>query len=309
MTARATGTDTVSHQALLYRGRDEYVAGTVPFVQDALAAGLPVLVAVPPPNLDLLRAELGDAAGEVRLVDMSEAGRNPGRILPRVLLAFADAHPGPVRAIGESVWPGRSDAEYPACARHEALINLAFRDRDGAILCPYDAARLDEAVVKEAALTHPVMVEAGGTRRSADFDPHRVLAERDRPLDPPLAAVKLPFDVRGLRAARQFAVARATELGLAGERLRDVELVVSELVANSVVHGEGGGVLRVWADGEHVLCEVTDAGRIVDPLAGHLPAPPDQLGGRGLLMVHQLADLVRLHTGPGGTTVRAYFRR
>jgi hypothetical protein len=30
-------------------------------------------------------------------------------------------------------------------------------------------------------------------------------------------------------------------------------------------------------------------------------------GGRGVLLVNQLSDLVRLHTEPGATTVRAHF--
>jgi hypothetical protein len=34
-----------------------------------------------------------------------------------------------------------------------------------------------------------------------------------------------------------------------------------------------------------------------------------QLGGRGLLMVHSLADLVRTTSGPDGTTTRTYWRR
>ena len=34
---------------------------------------------------------------------------------------------------------------------------------------------------------------------------------------------------------------------------------------------------------------------------------PLQARGRGLFLVNQFADLVRLHTGPDGTTMRAYF--
>ena len=63
-------------------------------------------------------------------------------------------------------------------------------------------------------------------------------------------------------------------------------------------------------DGRDLLVvEVADAGRLDDPLAGRRPAPPHQLGGRGLLMVHHLADLVRTTTGPGGTTTRTYWQR
>jgi hypothetical protein len=38
-----------THPALFYRGADEYLAGTIPFVRTGLAAGEPVAVAVPGP--------------------------------------------------------------------------------------------------------------------------------------------------------------------------------------------------------------------------------------------------------------------
>lgn len=65
----------------------------------------------------------------------------------------------------------------------------------------------------------------------------------------------------------------------------------------------------MWAEDERVVCEVRDRGRIADPLAGRRPPQRDQLGGRGLLLVNLVADLVRLHTDDRGTTVRAYFAR
>jgi anti-sigma regulatory factor (Ser/Thr protein kinase) len=71
----------------------------------------------------------------------------------------------------------------------------------------------------------------------------------------------------------------------------------------------GSGVVRVWAEDGRVVCEVSDAGRHADPLAGRRPPSRDQPNGRGLLMVHYLADLVRLHTGPDGTTTRFYMDR
>jgi anti-sigma regulatory factor (Ser/Thr protein kinase) len=64
--------------------------------------------------------------------------------------------------------------------------------------------------------------------------------------------------------------------------------------------------LRVWRDNRYVICEVNDLGHITDPLAGRRPAAIGQLGGRGLLLVNHLADLVRLHSGPVGTTVQTF---
>jgi hypothetical protein len=48
---------------------------------------------------------------------------------------------------------------------------------------------------------------------------------------------------------------------------------------------------------------------MTDPLAGRRPPSRDRPGGRGLLLVHYVADLVRLHTAPDGTTVRFYLAR
>src|SRR4051812_38040295 len=85
--------DPFRHPALFYAGEQEYLDGTLPFVRDGLAAGEPVAVAVPGPNLELLRAALGPDAAAVHMLDMRTVGRNPGRIIAGVLAAFADAHP------------------------------------------------------------------------------------------------------------------------------------------------------------------------------------------------------------------------
>lgn len=298
------------HPALFYRNTEEYLAGTVPLLLEGLTAGEPVAAAVPAANLKLLRAELGDRADEVHCLDMEEAGRNPGRIIPGVLRAFADIHPNRrVRIIGEPIWPGRSPEEYPACVQHEALINMAFSGRDVTILCPYDTARLDAAVLADARATHPVIVDAGRERASGAYDPERVVAAYNLPLPHPSGTASFPFDGDLLPDARHFAEAQARRLGLSEDRMGDLALAIGELITNSVVHAHGSGVVRVWAQDSRLVCEVRDAGRLTDPLAGRRPPSRYQPHGRGLLMVNHLADLVRLHSGPDGTTVRFYFSR
>ncbi len=123
------------HSALFYRDDEEYLVSAVPFVRAGRARANPSRWRSPP-RLDLLRDALGAASREVSWLDMAEAGRNPGRIIPGVLRHFADRHGGKqVRIVGEPVWPGRTAAEYPACVQHEALINLAFAGGGAAILC------------------------------------------------------------------------------------------------------------------------------------------------------------------------------
>ena len=296
-----------SHPALFYRDEPEYLAGTVAFVTDGLAAGEPVAVAAPPSRLDLLRDALGPTASAVRFVDMTRAGRNPGRIIPGVLSAFCDEHRARrARIIGEPLWPGRTPLEYPACVQYEALVNAAFDGRAVTILCPYDAARLDPRVLDDAYATHPVVIEGGRAGRSVRYAPEGAVASYNTPLVAPHSAAVYSFDSARLHDARQFAVRVAAGLGLTGARLDDLALAAAELTTNSVLHGGGSGVIRVWAQDGHTVCEVRDEGLLGDPLAGRRVPPPGRPGGRGLLMVNLVADLVRIHTSPKGTAIRFY---
>jgi anti-sigma regulatory factor (Ser/Thr protein kinase) len=280
-------------------------------VVEGLEQDEPVAVAVPGRKLELLRDALGGAAGRVHLLDMAEAGRNPGRIIPGVLRAFADKHRDThVRIIGEPIWAGRNETEYPACAQHEALINTAFAGRDVTILCPYDSGALDEVALADARATHPVLWESGQEAGSDAYAPDAVVDRYNQPLPSPAGAAQLVVDeVTLLPAARRFTGAEAMRLGLDGDRAADLELIATELVTNSLVHSPSARAeLRLWRDADHVTCQVRDDGRLIDPMAGRLPRSVREPGGRGLLMVNHLADLVRVHTGPAGTTVQARCR-
>ncbi|WP_433292844.1 anti-sigma factor RsbA family regulatory protein [Pseudonocardia sp. CA-142604] len=298
------------HPALFYSGLDEFLAGTVPFVHEGLALDEAVAVAVPASRLEPLRVELGAAAQRVRFVNMGEVGRNPARILPDVLLAFADEHVGAtrVRIVGEPTWAGRSAAEYPACVQHEALINLAFAGSPATILCLYDAADLTPEMLADVEATHPVVVDGGAPRASTGYSIERVLADVNRPLPQPPQDRPLLVDAHLLGGGRRIAMAEARSAGLDEDRVADVEMVANELLTNSIEHGGGTGLLRTWTENGHFLVEVQDSGQLLDPLAGRRRPGLLQYRGRGLYVVNQLADLVRISSTAGGTTVRAWFR-
>ena len=308
-----TRADPFVHPALLYADRAEYLAGTVPFIRAGLAAGEPVMVAVPGRNLELIRDALGADAARVALHDMSVAGRNPGRIIPAVLLAFAAQYPdAPVRIIGEPIWAGRSAAEYPACAQHEALINAAFTGRRATILCPYDTGRLNETWLADAYRTHPVLWTATARWDSPYYaDPIQIAGTFGEPLpDPPGYAATIVVHHTGLAGIRRFIEAAARAAGLPAARVTGATIAVNELAANTLAHTGGTGTLAVWTQDDELPCQLTDTGHIRDALAGRIPVPPDQpTGGRGLVLVNQLCDLVRMHTRPGHTTIRLHFGR
>ena len=303
---------TLEHDAFFYGTDDEYVAGVLGFVREGLAREEPVLVSVPGWHLDLLRAAMTpEETPRVRLRDMTVAGRNPGRIIGSVLTAFVREHPGTrVRIVGEPIWAGRTDEEYPACAEHEALINVACGPLPAYIQCPYDTNRLPSSVLTDATRTHPTL--AAGTDRwdSPSYtDPSMVAASFDVDLSPApqgaeFAIIRLET---GPRAARMLVHDAGLMYGLDGERLAEVRLVAQELAVNTLTHSRGDGILEVWTADDHLVVQVQDGGRISDPLAGRrAPEPPHV--GHGLFVVHQLADLVRIHRESSGTTVRTYFR-
>jgi anti-sigma regulatory factor (Ser/Thr protein kinase) len=305
--------DPFVHPALFYRGEEEYLAGTVPYIQGGLATGQPVAVAVPTERLTLVRTELGATADRVLLIDMAVAGRNPGRIIPGLLCAFADAHPAErVRIIGEPLWPSRSPAEYPACVQHEALVNMAFAHRKATILCPYDAGALSPDALADAAATHPTVIEEGNEQTSPTYAPEQMIDQYNRPLPRPCddAQATMNFDSTNLRQAGSFSHEYAARLGLAATRLPDLELAVSELVVNFAARGGGTGTLRVWADAGDLVCEVCevcDSGDFTDPLVGRLPGGVRTTAGRAMLVANYVADLVRVYATADETAVQLHF--
>jgi anti-sigma regulatory factor (Ser/Thr protein kinase) len=303
--------DPFVHEGLFYRGRHEYVESMTAFVRDGLEAGEPVMVAVPGENLELIRSGLGADSDRVTMHDMSLAGRNPGRIIPTVLLAFIAEHAGSqVRIIGEPIWAGRSEVEYPACVQHEALINLALAGQPATVLCPYDASQLHPRVICDAEGTHPVLVHRNHRSVCQGYvDPVEMADAFNQPLPEPTAPYSsYPFRTGDLPALREIAGHHAIAAGLTPERVLEFQLSVHELAANTVEHGGGGGTARVWREPAHLVWETWDSGHITDPLAGRRPQGPNPERGRGLLLIHSLCDLVRVHTRPGATTVRMYVR-
>ncbi|MCP9956296.1 MULTISPECIES: sensor histidine kinase [Streptomyces] len=288
--------DAFFHPALFYGTPQEYLDGLGAFVRDALDDGQPVLVAVPRWRLPMLRDALGDGREHVTWVDMTEAGRNPGRILS-MLQEFADRRgpSTPVSIVGEPIWVGRTPGETWEATRHEALINLAFQGRRASILCPYDTA-LPGDVLAQAYRTHPVVGSPGAYRASSRYtDPHDVCRDCDVPLPEPADAVVVPFGERDLAATRDEAGDWAAAAGLSPARRTDWLLAVSEAVSNSVRHGGGEGTLRMWRANGGLVAEISDRGRLDNPLTGRRrPDPCAPTGGRGVWIMHQLCDLVEV---------------
>ena len=117
------------------------------------------------------------------------------------------------------------------------------------------------------------------------------------------------FDAHGLPCLREVVAAHATLAGLTHQRARDLAFAVNEVTTNSVRHAGGRGVLRLWTEDRFVVCDVRDAGRIDEPLAGRVRPSPERGGGWGLWLANQLCELVQVRCFENGSAVRVRMER
>ena len=112
------------------------------------------------------------------------------------------------------------------------------------------------------------------------------------------APIALDIDLPRAPVAPATARARVRETFadvLTRERFGDVELAVTELVANAVTHGIGEIRLRMRFDGRRLYGEVIDDGGGFEHAIR--ARTPDDLTGRGLGIVAALADEWGVHEG------------
>ena len=303
------GGQQAGHAALLHASNDEFVAGVLGFVNAGLDEGEPVLVSATGSVISLLRDRMNGRAHRVNWADTAREGANPARIMP-VLRAFVDAHAGrPVRFLQELAWAARTRAEQREAIRHEALINVAFAAARVRVLCSYDSAQLDPAIIRSAMSTHPVFVAGGTARRSPAYDAGSVFPDEwNQPLRrPPDGAAALAYR-EDLASVRSYAASQAARIGLPRDRVLDLVLAVGEIVSNTFLHTDGGGTLTIWSAEDELVCQVQDSGHIADPLAGRRRPTAGAGNGHGLWLVHQVCDLVELRSAPGETVIRLHMR-
>jgi anti-sigma regulatory factor (Ser/Thr protein kinase) len=307
--ARRPHDDRFAHEAVFYEGEDDFAAQVVPFILDALAAGEPIMVAVGEQHSRRLHDELGVGATRVAFAEMETLGRNPARIIS-AWHDFVAEHGGagrPLRGIGEPIWPGRSQPELAECHRHEALLNVAFDDGPPWwLLCPYDATTLEDDVLDEARRTHPVVRERGQARSSPGFPSPLASAPFHGMLPEPLGPVdqQLTFGASDLSLLRQIVAEAAGAAGIREPRVGEFVLCVSELGANSVMHGGGTGVLRIWREEAALVCEIRDRGAMRERLTGRIRPAIDAENGRGVWFANTMCDLVQIRSQLDGTVVR-----
>jgi anti-sigma regulatory factor (Ser/Thr protein kinase) len=298
------------HETGFYRSDAEFRELIVPFAEEGIAAGEPVILAYDARKSGLLRSWLTDPSA-VEFVVGKTMYAAPARAIAayrRLFESHVATGAGQIRVAGEL--PQLSNGgRIDGWDRYEAAVNTVWDDLPVWGRCLYNTTTTPAAVLDVVRRTHPYIVSPAGQRQVSRLyqDPSAFegLPYVPDPLEdsPPLAEL-----VNRPAAEARHALARIAPGRIPDTTLEDMLIGVTEAVANAQHHGSPPATVRIWAAPDSVVVTVHDTGPgPADPLAGLVPSsssPSDRRLGLGLWVIHQLDVDVTLKRASDGFTVR-----
>ena len=294
------------HVHRVYRSDAELADVVVADVRAALADDDAVLVCLPGDQWAAIAARLDHLAGEVTYMPAGDRYARPIDAMS-ALWDFAEEaiSAGHARAhsLGAIGFTG-TEADTP-WLRYEVAVNEVFRELPLRAVCLVNGVTTPPHL-----LDHLEQVHDHGPVRGARCD--EVLeAQRRlvRHLPPAVRIPPQPAEVvtsGSTRDARR-ALTAALDGRVPVDALDDIQLVVTELLANAQRHGGADPLVRLWLVDGHAVVAVTDGG--TGPRQASAGLRPAQLtpGGRGLWIVHQLCAAVDLVVADGRHAVLATY--
>jgi anti-sigma regulatory factor (Ser/Thr protein kinase) len=187
----------------------------------------------------------------------------------------------PIRAYGEMVALLWEDGDVLAAIELEKLWNGLAREHHFSLWCAYHTQSVAgeehaDALHEVCQLHHAVVDDASARFRAGP--------------DAPFAARRF---VAGLLACRPFAGRVAAD---------DVQLVISELATNAVIHAGTPFSVSLSSDGSVMRISVSDWSALRPVMRD---GSPGAISGRGLRLVAAVADAWGVEPGPEGKTVWA----
>ncbi|RZU73017.1 anti-sigma regulatory factor (Ser/Thr protein kinase) [Micromonospora kangleipakensis] len=309
------------HAALIVDSDDTLRSRLVPALRRSVAAHERVCLLVGAHVERVVRDALGSLADRLEWGERATSPTRLGFAYERLrrYLAAQHAAGSSVHVITEadvSAEPG-SDAPVDRATAHlsyESACGDAYADYGCAVTCLWDSRRHPAVLIESVRTLHNhEFTENGREPNSGHVASADYLRRRSEiPLDamPPVVDLDVRLvdldQLTPLRGAlRGWAEARSFDADATG----DVVVAVTEVATNGLVHGAPPVRLRGWHHRDMLVVQVDDpGGHRIPPAAGfHRPGSADRVGGRGLWLARQLADVVTVHCGESSTSVRLHF--
>ena len=297
------------HEAGFYRSDAEFRALIVPFAEEGIAAGEPVVFGYDARKTGLLRRWLTDPSA-VEFIGDKTLYAAPARAIAtyrRLFESHVASGAGQIRVAGELPQPGNG-GRFEGWDRYESAVNTVWDDFPVWGRCLFDITTTPAAVLDVVRRTHPYIVSPTGHRRASDRY-QGPLAYEGLPYIPDLLEDSPPLIelVNRPAAEARHALAQIARGRIPGATLEDMLIGVTEAVANAQYHGRPPATVRIWAAPDRAVVTIHDTGPgPADRLAGLVPASStsDRRLGLGLWVMHQLDIDVALRRASDGFTVR-----
>jgi anti-sigma regulatory factor (Ser/Thr protein kinase) len=308
MSTELTGRQERSHEVGFYRSDAEFRALIVPFVEEGVAAGQPVIIGYDDRKASLLRSWLHDPAA-VTFITGNSLYATPARAIAsywKMFEAYTAAGATQIRIAGDVPHEGNG-GRFAGWDRYECAANTVWGRFPVWSRCLYDASTAAPRVLDIAGRTHPRIVLPSGQVRNSGLYQHAAsfqpLPSDPDPLERSAPALELtdPSPAQARRSVTSIGHGQVPDTVL-----QDLEIGVTEAVSNARLHGCPPVTARIWAVRGRMLVHVHHTGPGPgDPLAGLVPAWADP-GFRGaeLWLMHMLDLDVALIRSWDGFTVR-----
>jgi anti-sigma regulatory factor (Ser/Thr protein kinase) len=282
------------HVAVFHDGPDDLGAQLSECLPAGVAATDAVLLCLDGPSAEAVAPLFAGHSGTVQTLTAEVRYQRPTgamRMVHDFTREAMAAGATRVWSIGRIDFGGDDDGRW---ARYEAAVDDVLSQLPLVGVCAYDTGTLDDAVLDIARVTHRHVQEAQRLGPSTRYGPAGFASPATWWIPASSPTVELTAAAHG--AARRAAAELAVAAGCPSERVMDLELVTSELVANAVVHGAEPASVRLWRTPDRIVVQTLDHGPgLTDRWPDLRPPTIGIIGGLGLWLVGQLAD--RFHIG------------
>ena len=237
------------HEVGFYRSDAEFAALIVPFVEEGVAAGQPVILGYDDRKASLLRSWLYDPDGVTFIADTSLYA-TPARAIASYWQMFARltaAGATQIRIAGDVPHEGNG-GRFAGWDRYESAINTVWNQFPIWSRCLYDATTAAPRVLDVATRIHPRIVLPSGQYQAsrqyqnlADFQP---LPPDPDPLENSVPAIVMsdPSPAQVRHVLTSIGAGRVSDTAL-----QELMVGAEEAVGNARRHGRPPVTARIWA--------------------------------------------------------------